>query len=732
MNKLTSRLLWAGVFAVTAGAADTRTWSQNTQTDFEKGQMKGLSLRSDGRLAPAPVIADIFDASVPYLWSLARDSKGNLYTAGASTGGSTVKLYRIDTAGKSAVWAELEGGEIHAVAVDREDRVYAGTSPDGKVYRVAAGGKAEVLYEPKVRYIWAMTFSPAGDLYLATGDRGEIHKVTPAGKGTVLARLEDANTRSLALDGKGNVIVGTEPSGLVVRISPAGETFVLHQTAKREVTAVAVGSDGRIYAAGVGNRTPVTTVPPPPPPLPVTAQQATAQPPMAQQQQQQAQRPPTAPPMMNLPVGPVAGGSELWRIDADGAPQKIWASATEVAYALAFDGAGRPVVGTGNKGHIYRVDSDSLSTLVAAIAPTQVTAFLAEPGGGLTAATANVGKIVSIGPREVAEGTIESDVYDAGGFSYWGRLLAEDKTAGGTITYETRSGNLDRPQKSWSPWTPLRDGVSASPAARFVQWRASLKGAAAELRGVDLAYRQKNLPPRIETVEGVPGNYKFPSLLTVSGINPTLTLPALGQRQRTTAATFDSAASGVTLTYQKGMAGARWLAQDPNGDTLTYRVEVKGVNEASWRLIKDKISERFVNWDAAAFADGEYAVRVTASDSASNPPAEALTAQAASESFLIDNTPPAILDLAAVAGGPGGSKVSLSFRARDQWSWIAKAEYTLNGVDWLILDPVNKLSDAKELRYDILIDRPQPGEVSIAVRVTDEFDNVVVERVLVR
>ena len=72
---------------------------------------------------------------------------------------------------------------IQAIAIDKQDRVYAATSPDGKVYRVDASGKAEVFYDPKTKYIWALAFAKNGDLFVATGDQGEIHRVTPGGRG---------------------------------------------------------------------------------------------------------------------------------------------------------------------------------------------------------------------------------------------------------------------------------------------------------------------------------------------------------------------------------------------------------------------------------------------------------------------------------------------------------------------------------------------------------------------
>ena len=158
-------------------AVDTKTWTQGDVADFEKGTLTRLSLASDGRLALAPVVREIFDPSVAFLWTVARDSKGNLYTGGGGLGGTKTKLFMVDRDGKSKTLAELEGIAIQAIAIDSHDRVYVGTSPDGKVYRVDQTGKSEVFYDPKQKYIWALAFARSGDLFVATGDQGEIHRV---------------------------------------------------------------------------------------------------------------------------------------------------------------------------------------------------------------------------------------------------------------------------------------------------------------------------------------------------------------------------------------------------------------------------------------------------------------------------------------------------------------------------------------------------------------------------
>src|SRR5271169_3558873 len=179
-------------------AGQTRTWSQSDYSDFEKAIVKSLSLRSDGPIALAPRLRELFDTSSPYLWALAQDSKGNLYAGG----GTNAKLYRIPPDGKGKVLAELDALEIHAIAVDSKDRVYFGTSPDGKVYRIAGNAKPEVFYDPKAKYIWALAFDSKGDLFIGTGDPGEIHRVTPDGKGTIFFKSGETHVRSMILDAR--------------------------------------------------------------------------------------------------------------------------------------------------------------------------------------------------------------------------------------------------------------------------------------------------------------------------------------------------------------------------------------------------------------------------------------------------------------------------------------------------------------------------------------------------
>src|SRR5579863_8455570 len=101
-------------------AGETRYWTESDFQSFQKGNLKNLSIRSDGRLTLAPKTTEIYDSSTAYLWTLAQDSKGNIYTAG----GPGAKLFRISPNGKGQMIAEFDALEIHAIAVDSQDHIY--------------------------------------------------------------------------------------------------------------------------------------------------------------------------------------------------------------------------------------------------------------------------------------------------------------------------------------------------------------------------------------------------------------------------------------------------------------------------------------------------------------------------------------------------------------------------------------------------------------------------------
>lgn len=739
MNQSIRRAGRGAAFALAAACAlwavETKLWTQSEASEFEKGTIEGIALSSAGRLTLAPVFRELHDPALPQLWSAAADSKGTLYAGGAEG-----QVLILAPGGQAKVLATLDGGSVHALALNAKDELFAAVMPGAKIYRIAAGGTATLFAEPKAHYLWAMVFDRTGDLYAAVGDPGQILRINPQGQVSVLFEAEEAHVRSLALLPDGNLVAGTEPGGVVLRVTPKGEGFVLHQTGKREVTAVTAAPDGTIYAAAAGVRGPAAPpIPVPAAPVPQPAQPGQQQPqgqPSPQQQPVPIAGQPvslSAPPTVSRMAAGVPGGSEIWKIGPDGEPVQIWSHPRALVYTLALDSAQRPVAGTGNEGQIYRIDSATEDTRLVTAEPMQVTALVPGPRGALYAATANPAKLFQLGPELEKEGTIESELLDAGSFTYWGRLRWEGDPRGGVIRVESRSGNLDRAQKNWSPWSEIdaaKGGRIQAPPARFLGWRATLRAAAngdsPELRLVETAYQAKNVAPVIERIEVAPANYRFPGPPSAASTASTLSLGPIGQPRRAAPPKPNVEPAGpVTLTYEKGAVSARWKASDANGDTLRYKVELRGGGEREWKLLRDDLRENRLTFDGARYPDGRYRLRVTASDQVDNYPGAALSATAESEEFLIDNTAPRISGLTARMEN---KRVVLRFKATDNLSPLMSAEYSVNGGEWQYAQPTTRITDSLEHDYEASVEANAGAETVIAVRVSDENDNTTVER----
>jgi outer membrane protein assembly factor BamB len=716
------------LLALPLAAQPTRTWEQSRFSDFEKGTAKGVALRSDGKLTLGPRFQEVYDAPASYLWALARDSKGNLYAGG----GPGARVFKIAPDGKKSQIFENEALEVHALAVDRQDNVYAATSPDSKVYKIDSAGRSTLFVDPQVKYVWAMAFNSQGELFLATGDKGEVLRVDANGRSQVFFKTDESHIRTLLVEPNGDLVLGTDPGGLVIRVPAAGGLgFVLYQSQKKEITALVRDEKGALYAAGVGARPRVTTpLPTPAPAAPQPGPSGIGGGPGAPGAQP---APPV--PLATIIRTDISGGSEIFRIDPDGSQRRLWSANDPIVYALGFGAGGKLLAGTGNSGQIYQVDSEHLYTLLLKTPPAQVTAFLRDPSGKIYAATANVGKVYGLGPELEPEGSFESEVFDAAVFSRWGRLKWQGGVpAGAAVAVSVRSGNLGAPAQYWSPWSQAAttpDGALVSiPGARFAQWKAVFKGGPQSplLDKVTLAYLPKNVAPTISEIEITPPNYKFPDPpSTSSSSSKSLTLPALGQRP--SPRTPPTPPSTRTMNPAKGYLGVRWLARDENDDEMVFKVEIRGVNEQNWKLLKDNVEEEYLSWDATAFADGRYQIRVTASDSPSNPGLEALSYSAESEPFTIDNTPP---EIAGITAAREASHLRVKFRATDAASRLDRAEYSVDGGEWKMMLPVTRLFDYRQLDFDFPTGDAGAGEHTVAVRVWDANDNLATAKAVVR
>jgi hypothetical protein len=773
-----------------AFAEGTQIWRQTKFDEFEKGTAKGVAIRSDGALELAPSFKQLVTTPSTYIWSITSDAQGNIYAAA----GAPARVYRITPEGRASVIFEPQELQVQALLADGHGGLYAATSPDGKVYRIeqktavpvrnsgskkkgSAGDEqapepqkpaeapastpaveqeakpspestpvdpsytSSIYFDPKTKYIWDLALDAEGRLYVATGDHGEIYRVEKNGQGSVFFKSDEAHIRAIEFDPKGNLIAGSDGSGLVYRISPLGEAFVLYSTPKKEITAIAIDHSGNIYAAGVGEKRQSQAATAPTPPVSISPAPTTS---------------PTgsSPASISFSLGTASstGGSEVYKITPEGAPERLWTSQTDLVYALSFDSRGRLLAGTGNRGRIYMIGTNDNFTDLLKVSANQVIGFAKAPSGGLYVATSNLGKIGVLGPGPNADGSYESDVFDAKIFSKWGR--AEVRGAGSFELY-ARSGNVDNPDRNWSPWNKVnmqKDAPVGVPMARFIQWRAVLHPGATPPTIEDLAinYRPNNVPPDIDEVAVQVGAH-FNAMPRVSADNASVSIGG-----SSSAATQPKIDISPPATHDRDSIAVKWSAHDDNDDDLIFSIYYRGDGETRWKLLKDKITDKFYSWDAGLLPDGGYTVRVVASDSPSHSPDESLSSERESSRFEVDHTPPAVADL--VVRDEGGT-MHITFRGIDGFSPIKRAEYSVDANDWQFVEPVGELSDSKLENYDFAIPIPSmksSGEVAppsrggdhggndgnaaatsaaehvIVVRVYDRYDNMGTAKVVVR
>lgn len=726
-------------------AQGTRTWEQSKFEDLVKGTTDGVAIRSDGGLELAPAFKAIMTMPSPYVWAIATDGAGILYAAT----GTPARVYRITPDGKSVAIFQSQELQVQALAVDDNGAIYAATNPDGKVYLIhpaastdthAKGRKpkqaesdsnwnASVFFDPGTKYIWDLAIDKTGNLFVATGDHGEIFRMTPKGEHAVFFKSDEAHIRVLAFDRQGNLIAGSDGSGLIYRIAPNGDGFVLYSAPKKEITALAVDNDGNIYAAAAGEKRNA----------PVDLPNLFISPPSSSTSTPSSNGSSMGLSMGNAPHSSISqaslgsssssesGGSEIYRITPDGAPTRVWASSDDLVYALAFGPGGELLAGTGNRGHIFQVGVENNFTDLLKASANQVTAFARAANNALYVCTSNLGKIFLLTSSPNGEGTYVSDVFDAHIFSKWGRA---EFRGDGNVELFARSGNVDNPDRNWSPWKKIdwrQEGEISAPPARFIQWKALLHAGnpPPRVESVTINYLSKNVAPEFDDVVIQEGVRYQPGAR--SGDNA--------------GASADSQHNDnqPSPTPDREFIGVKWSVHDDNNDDMVYSIYYRSEGERRWLLLKNDLADKFYSFNSSLLPDGAYIIKIVASDAPSHSPGQGLDAERQSARFEIDTTPPRIEGL---RGSIASGQLRIAFRAVDDFSPIQKAEYAIDAGNWQLVDPVGQISDSNTENYDFSADLLPPStsgttkgasatEHVVVVRAFDRHDNMASAKIVI-
>ncbi len=673
----------AAALAAPAAAAPTRQFVTTSFKNFEAGEAQGVLLTSAGEISPGPGARRV-EMPVAFVRSA-------LVLPGSSAKAPKVLL---GTGDDGEVWI-LEGqkarklvqvpGAVEITALTpgpTEGEVYVGSIPGGRVHAIkVSDGKVREVAKLDAEHVWAMSYDASRrELWVGTGSPGKLYAIDAGGKSRLVWDSKQRHVRSLALADGGDVLVGTSPDAILYRVSSKGQATALHDFEGEEIRALArFGGSTYVAVNAFQVQPPAAPAASGPASTRITPPPATA----SRKPSGSTQRP---------------GKAAVWRMDARGRVEQVHAIGSGYFTALHVEPSGDVLVGSAESGKVYLVKPDRTLVTLFDFAERQVLAF-AYANGTRVLATGDAGAVY-VASDARSDATYLSEVYSTEFPARFGKLRWRGR---GQVVAETRTGMTAKPDTTWSAWAPVKgdgdkQGQVVSPEGRYYQYRLKL-GAGAAVREVATYWRAQNQPPRVvEVTAGHPGGVVGPSAV-------------------------------LTGAQRPGQVRIAWRIENPDNDTVSYRVYFREDDEKNWRPLGGTdpiVGKQEYLWNTEGVPDGHYVVRVVASDEPSNPAADALSHELQSETFLVDNRAPEVADLRVQGGVVSGE-------ARDGFSPISDLAYSVDGGEWKLVSPSDGLFDDRRERFSFRApERLGAGAHVVAVRAVDAAGNLAASSVQVR
>jgi sugar lactone lactonase YvrE len=679
---LSSLLLVAAAPVSDAGAVTTRTWRVTTYKDFDEGEATGVLLSSLGD-ASSGFGAKRVDVPEAAVFSSAVAPDGTVWLGT----GDQAQLYAFDAKGARKV-VKLDGVLVAALAVGPDGTVYAGTLPGGKVWRVSGGTAKELAKLEGAEHVWALALDAVRKtLYAATGPNGRVFAIdVNTGKNRVFWDSGEKHVLSLVREPEGSMLAGSADEAILYRIAPDGTARALHDFDGDEVRAIARHGNVAYVAVnefekksgGAGSSNPPAKAHGTKIVLP-SGPGASSSP------------PPGAPPGRDR-----KGKGAIYRVDLDGRVEQLHALGDSYFTALHADKDGNVFAAAGANGRVYQIRPDRTVLTALDLPERQILTFAFDPVGGTNRVlgTGDAGAIYTVDFAPPKDANYVSKVFDASFPARWGNVRW---SSSGSLALETRSGNTSRPDKTWSGWQApagkvkeTTEGRILSPAGRYMQFRAHFaKGA--QLRDVTVFYLPQNQRARVTeiTVGDDPGS-KLAKAARAAG------------------------------KPRSPVVKVKWKVENPDEDELVYRLWFREETEVNWKPLggTEPLTGTSYEWNTEAIPDGNYVLKVVASDERANPKEAELDHALTSTPFLIDNRKPEV----------GGVTVSYPFAsgaARDSFSPITELAYSVDGGDFQPFAPRDAVFDDQVEEFTVKLPAGlAAGTHSLAVRAVDAADNV--------
>jgi hypothetical protein len=648
--------------AATLPAVKVKQVEKTSLADFQKGSFVNVSIDSNGQLFLGPKLKSLAGPAEEFYLSAAAADNGDLYLGT----GHNAAVFRVDPAGKSEKVFQGEQLDVYALLVAGNGDVVLGTSPNGRVFRIGKDKKASELFHPDEKFIWDLAEDKQGNIICALGNTGAVYSIAKGGTAENLLMAEDAHIISLHVTGDNAILAGSGDRGIVYEIKNR-KVRVLFDSPLDEIKGITSDAEGNVYFAAVKGV-----------PAPQSSKEieiGTVFP-----KSESADREP-----------PIREKSILYCLRPDGAVETLWSSTEELAYAVYYDAQAKAVViGTGNAGRVYRVDSSGTYAQVCESDSAQVFRITGN-GKGYFLVANNTAGITQVESGLNASGTYYSEVFDARIQSRFGRLAWNAETGKqSSVSFAVRLGNSDYPDRSWTNWTaPFSDPENSNinmGGFRFLQAKIVLSSANPTetpiLSGYRIHYLTDNLKPEVGPILVQTPDERKP-------------LP-------------DTKPPAKYLHLS-------WEATDANQDRLNFALFLRKLPGGEWAALRNDLREKWLYLDCELFADGKYLLKVQADDGLDNAPTWAKTAARVSSPFIIDSTAP-LLSGFSVAGR------TIRFTASDEASAVALAQYSLDGKEWFPVLPDDLVGDSRVETFRFELGNPKNSR-TLFIKLSDEYDN---------
>ncbi|MEN6521019.1 MAG: SpoIVB peptidase S55 domain-containing protein [Armatimonadota bacterium] len=493
-------------------------WKQSSLKEFSAGKFESTAATDANDIRLIQAMDKLSDLSADYVWQVIPDGNGGAF---AGTGSNGI-IYRINKNGTSSVFFKTGELQVHSLARDSKGNIYAGTSPNGKIFQISPDGKGKVVFDAEQKYIVALAADESDNVYAATGDAGIIYKITPSEPAKEFVKLPKDSVLSLIIGKTGNLYAGTGNGGVVFEITPDGTASPVYNASEDSITSLAADGLGNIYA-GTGS-----------------------------------------------------SKGMIYRISQSGTAKPVFDRAPH-ALSLAADHDNNVYVASDEQ--IFKILPDeTTAALDTRDSGAQFVSLAITSDGALFAGTANMGSVYS--STAPVNGTYTSSVHDAGLMSRWGRIswIAQNPE-GSSIMLQTRSGNIAKPDKTWSEWSAAYTNASGQaidgPAGRYIQYRAFLSGPKASspvLDQVSITYLTENQAPLVSISEPAAGSI----------VSKTQTI--------------------------------KWAAMDPDKDSLSYDLYYSANEGKTWRTLTSGVKQAGEATPAAPKPEAQQQTRPKSSE----------------------------------------------------------------------------------------------------------------------